>query len=195
MSEITGREHWERGLDGDRKQPRLVIDTCHPASNFASIAWSGDGLILAGALNGTVKLWSRSNQTRLLTLRPLMLPALFDDTEEWRDTLGISRILNDVLREQSARGRKASLVFVDTREHPRAYSLKGRYTLSGNAVVVESRVFWATEEVDRFSLTGRVDDLENFARNLVERTIESVRNHWSQKSSNPLTARVADMNA
>ena len=69
MSEIAGREHWERGLDGDRKQPRLVIDTCHPASNFASIAWSGDGLVLAGALNGTVKLWSRSNQTRLLTLK------------------------------------------------------------------------------------------------------------------------------
>ena len=50
--------------------------------------------------------------------------------------LGLSRRVDDRLRDVSTRGDAARLVFVDAREMPETYQLAGRYRIDGDKVQV-----------------------------------------------------------
>ena len=54
---------------------------------------------------------------------------------------GMCRPVNELLREASARGQQAELVFVDATELPEAYKLVGRYRLKGEQIELTHRSF------------------------------------------------------
>jgi hypothetical protein len=98
----------------------------------------------------------------LRTPRPLVLRTVFQDEEEFTDALGLGRRIDERLRDRSARGADAALVFVDARELPGAYQLAGRYRVEGDKVRVAVRLALGKKKVIAFRVDGekaRADEL------------------------------------
>ena len=84
-------------------------------------------------------------QVPLKSERPLVLRCYFGDKRRRRDLLGLSKRINDVLRDHSARGEEAP-VFVDADEFPGAYEMAGDYSIEDDRVTVA--VFLGRDEED-----------------------------------------------
>jgi WD40 repeat protein len=94
--------------------------------------------------------------------RPLVLRSAFQDEEEFTDALDLGRRIDELLRDSSARGPDARLVFVDARALPGAYVLAGRYRVEGDRVKVTARLARGKGKGERFALEGakgRADEL------------------------------------
>lgn len=109
------------------------------------------------------------DQTRipLQAVRPLLLRCSLQDELKVRDHLGLSKRVNERLREASASGRSAKLVFVEAEEFPDAYGLTGRYRLAGENVTVTLNLFRGAEEVASFKVEGSKADLNALAETIV----------------------------
>jgi hypothetical protein len=103
----------------------------------------------------------------LRTPRPLVLRTLFQDEEEFTDGLGLGRLIDERLRDRSARGADGRLVFVDARELPGAYNLAGRYRIEGDKVRVTVRLARGEEEGIRFDVEGDKGRAEDLAGRIV----------------------------
>jgi WD40 repeat protein len=103
----------------------------------------------------------------LQPVRPLVLRTTFQDEEEFTDVLGIGKQIDDLLRDASARGRNARLVFVEAREMADAYQLAGRYKTEGDKVTVIVRLARGKEKAVRFTATGSKAKVEELAATIV----------------------------
>ena len=65
-----------------------------------------------------------------------MLRSVFQLEKVARDSLGLSKRINERLREASAAARGAKLVFVDADDFPGALLVGGRYKVEGDKVTV-----------------------------------------------------------
>ena len=96
--------------------------------------------------------------------RPLFCRSSFHDSDEADDVLELAAAVDRVLTEASARGRKAPLVFLDTRRFPGAYRLTGSYTTKDGATKVRYRLRrdketvsdWAEIEAPAAALPARM---------------------------------------
>ena len=112
----------------------------------------------------------------LQVTRPLILRSSLQEEEEYRDVLTLARRVDQELRDVSARGSQATLVFVDTSEFPDAYQLVGRYRVKGEKVVVYVNLFKAGTKLAKFTVTGDKNKLDGLAKRVVaeaERTLKS----------------------
>jgi WD40 repeat protein len=97
----------------------------------------------------------------LQSARPVVLRSSFQLEEPARDSLGLSRKVNDRLNEASA-ARGAKLVFVDADECPGGVQPSGRYEVDGDKVTVRVSLFQGDKKLAAFSVPGaatRVDEL------------------------------------
>jgi WD40 repeat protein/uncharacterized caspase-like protein len=117
-------------------------------------------------------------QIPMAMVRPLTLRAELEETASWYDSQGLGRAVNSILREESARGRDAPLIFIDAAEYPGAYQVKGRYSVAGNSVNVQIRVMCVPEVVLDTALTGPLDAPDHMASSIAAVTIEAVRSHF-----------------
>jgi hypothetical protein len=90
----------------------------------------------------------------LQTVRPLVLRAAFQGEEQFDDVLGLGKLVDEMLRSVSARGRDARLVFVDARDLPDAYRLAGRYRIQESKVTVSINLFQGKKKAAQFSVSG-----------------------------------------
>ena len=77
--------------------------------------------------------------------------------------------LNDAFRETSARGRDASLVFVDADDFPQAYKLSGRYKQTDGNVSVTVYLLVGKESEGSFEMTGNVGNMEQLAADILKK--------------------------
>ena len=56
------------------------------------------------------------------------------------DVLGLTDALEALFQRITAKGARAEVIFVDVKEYGAAYSMKGRYTITGDAVEVHAFV-------------------------------------------------------
>jgi WD40 repeat protein/uncharacterized caspase-like protein len=117
-------------------------------------------------------------QIPMASVRPLVLRAEFEETASWRDAHGLGRAVNGLLREESARGRAASLIFIDAAEYPGAYQVKGRYATGGNAINVQVRVMRGADIVLDTALDGSANAPDHLAGRIAAEAVEAVRSHF-----------------
>jgi hypothetical protein len=113
----------------------------------------------------------------LAKVHPLVLRANLEDDKTYIDLLGLTKRVNDLLRERSARGREAPLIFVDAAEHPNAYQLKGRYRVQGDVLELTLVVVHEREAVATFTMEVSASDLEVVTETIVEKMEEGVKSH------------------
>jgi hypothetical protein len=76
------------------------------------------------------------------------------------------------LKEYSyAKGEGKSLIFIDAVRFSEAFSLKGRYTKSGDKYAVDVRLFKGDEMVERFQVEDQQDRL---AKKIVKEVNEAI---------------------
>jgi WD40 repeat protein len=97
--------------------------------------------------------------------RPLVLRASFQDEQRLIDPQGLTRRVNERLRNLSAIGDAAPFVFVDAQEFPEAHQIAGRYRVEGAAISVEVRVVRTDEQ--RAIIKGSASDMAALADAIV----------------------------
>jgi hypothetical protein len=104
----------------------------------------------------------------LQPVRPVLIRSNFQDELRFRDSLGLSKAVNALLREESARGGDAVVLYVESDEFPGAYELVGRYRTTGSQASVFALLLQGERDVARIEITGSPDDVPQLAQRLVE---------------------------
>jgi hypothetical protein len=103
--------------------------------------------------------------------RPLVLRTLFQEERDFEDVLELGKRVDELLRDTSARGRQAPLVFVDARELPGACRLAGRYRIvEGEQVQVNVNLAVGADRRERFQVVGNRSALDALAAEVVKET-------------------------
>jgi hypothetical protein len=93
--------------------------------------------------------------------KPVFIQSQFQLRGFFLDTLGLAQSLNDKLYEERLKGKNARLVYYHTSEVlPDSYRVVGDYTINGNSVTVNGRLFKgkSTPIGTPFELTGNKDN-------------------------------------
>jgi WD40 repeat protein len=109
----------------------------------------------------------------LKSARPLVLRCYFGDKRRRRDVLGLSKQINDVLRDQSAHGEGAP-VFVDADEFPGAYQVAGDYQVEAKDIRVTVFIGRGKVDVAEFEVSGQTTDLRRLAIEVVEQVRQRI---------------------
>ena len=99
--------------------------------------------------------------------RPLVLRAEFQEEELFKDVLGMTERVDELLREASTKGDGVAPVFVDASQGEGAYQLKGRYRIQGDAVEMTVKVFRGNESLGQISARGTRDQPAGLAQSVV----------------------------
>jgi hypothetical protein len=106
-------------------------------------------------------------QIPLQPARPLVLRSVFQDEQSFDDVLGLSKRVDDLLRNTSVRGSTSAVVFVDARELPEGYRLAGRYKTVDGQTTLTARLFRDRRQVAEFALGTAADKPDELAGRIV----------------------------
>ena len=109
--------------------------------------------------------------------RPLVLRTIFQEEESFDDVLALAKRLDELFRDTSARGHDANFVFVDARELPDSYRLRGRYRIDDGNVEVEARLFQQREAAAEFSIRGKQDNIDDLASKILQEVQKHLKGH------------------
>jgi hypothetical protein len=101
-------------------------------------------------------------------VRPVILRSSFQEEAQLRDVLNLGRRVDDALRDISSRGADSTLVFWDSIDGPDAFSLAGRYTVTGNTLAARVVVFKENVRLGEFVVSGKTEDVGTVVTNIVK---------------------------
>ncbi len=141
---------------GARQEPQIVSTT-----NF------NIGLVDEQVLAGIV----------LPQEKPLFAASNFQNSDEAiaDDDLELSKQVNLQLTDLATRGSNSQIVYVTATNAPDAYSLSGRYRVSGNNITVMVNLKQDRVVKQKFELSGTKDKLPELAAGIAARAAELVR--------------------
>jgi hypothetical protein len=99
--------------------------------------------------------------------KPVFIRNVFQDEASFDDVLGLTKALADYFQQITAKAAQAPLIYVDVSEYDQAYSIKGRYTLKGDAVVVRGKLFQGKEPKGDFEVQGNRKDVPGLVAGIV----------------------------
>ncbi|MCB9331247.1 MAG: caspase family protein [Lewinellaceae bacterium] len=104
----------------------------------------------------------------LAQVKPIFIRNNFQDEAAFADVLGLTDVLEKYFREITVKGAQADLIYVDVKEYEGAYSIKGRYTVDGNAVQLRGRLFKGlSPQGEEFQISGKKDNLPALAEAII----------------------------
>jgi WD40 repeat protein len=112
--------------------------------------------------------------------RPMMLRTVFLDKQQSFDRLTLSQRIDELLAEESTRGRQAKLVFVDTIQCPGACQLSGQYTESQGRLTMNVVMVRDGRQLAQFPITGQSAKLDEFASNIVREATRRFQTETTQ---------------
>ncbi|HMQ59853.1 MAG TPA: caspase family protein [Flavilitoribacter sp.] len=123
---------------------------------------AGGGSFDIGIVNDRVKI-------PLAQPKPVFIRNNFQDEDKFDDVIGLTDALADYFRTITARGTQAELIYVDVKEYENAYSIKGRYKVSGDEVAVQGRLFKGKDDLGEFRVSGKKTDMKGLVEAIVEK--------------------------
>lgn len=111
----------------------------------------------------------------LATPIPLFTQVSFQDADNILDRLELSSKINRILREISNSKLGSEFLFLDTFSAPSAYTIAGRYKVSGASVVVDYSMFHDGEKLEGWSKIGSLKDVDGIAEFLVGQVREYLK--------------------
>lgn len=105
----------------------------------------------------------------LAQAKPIVIISSLKDKETFDDILGIEKMVDDKLSELSSKGKDAPFVFINAKEFPEAYKLRGQYAVSGNSVEVIVNIFKGSVKSATFVIHGVKADLEKLSADIVKK--------------------------
>jgi WD40 repeat protein len=104
----------------------------------------------------------------LAQAKPVIIMSSLKDKETFDDILGMEKLVDDKLMEMSSGNKDARFVFINARDFPEAYKIRGQYSVSGNNVEVTVNIFKGTTKTGTFLTKGVRSDLEKLSVEIVK---------------------------
>lgn len=100
----------------------------------------------------------KSVSISLPTPKPVVIRCNVQDRDNFDDNLGLGQALNDYFHGQNAKGAQAKLVYYDVAKFDDGYAIKGNYTVSGETVAFNGKLFKGETPVgSAFKVNGTKD--------------------------------------
>ncbi len=103
----------------------------------------------------------------LAQVKPVFIRNVFQDEVSFDDVLGLTDALENYFREITAKGARAEIIYVDVKEYENAWSMKGRYTINGDQVVVRGKLFQGKGSKGDFEVQGNKQDVPGLVAGIV----------------------------
>jgi hypothetical protein len=109
--------------------------------------------------------------------KPLFAASNFQNSDEAiaDDDLELNRLINLQLSDMAARGSDSKIIYVTATNSPDAYSLSGRYKVTGKAVSVSVNIKQGKTIKQKIEVIGTVEKLEVLAAEIVNKATIMVR--------------------
>ena len=106
--------------------------------------------------------------------KPLFSGSNFQNAAEEiaADDLGLNKLTDQQLNELSGRGANAAITYVAGSASPDAYTLSGRYTVTGSNISIKIIIRQKNEVKQKIELAGTKDDLKGMAVLIATKTAE-----------------------
>jgi uncharacterized caspase-like protein len=127
--------------------------------------------MLIGPTSGSFDIGVKNKKVKipLAQVKPVFIRNVFQDEVSFDDVLGLTDALENYFREITAKGAQAEIIYVDVKEYENAWSMKGRYTVKGEAVEVRGRLFKGKVSQGEFQVTGKKSDIPGLAKIILDK--------------------------
>ena len=135
--------------------------------------------MLVGPLKGSFDIGIKNDSVHITIAepKPVFIRNILTDEDTFDDVLGLTDALETYFRNITVKGAQADLIFVDVKEYENAYSVKGRYKINGENVVLRGRLFKGKTIVgNEFEVSGKKTNLPALAEAIYDKIMELLQN-------------------
>lgn len=93
-------------------------------------------------------------------VKPLFVRSNFQEEVSFNDDLELGEALDARLMDISAQGKSGSILFVNVQKYPDAYSIKGRYSIEKEKVVLNIHLFKGKKLVKKIKVDGSTKNID-----------------------------------
>ncbi|NVO04095.1 MAG: caspase family protein [Bacteroidetes bacterium] len=104
--------------------------------------------------------------------KPMVLLTNFQDENSLDDNIGLEKVVDETFRNEASKDSK--FVFVDTKDFPGAYRIRGQYHISNKTIKLKVNVFVAKDLVKTFELSQSQAEIQI----LSDKILENVKLLW-----------------
>lgn len=113
-------------------------------------------------------------QIPVARVKPVFIRNNFQEVNAFDDVLNLGRHLEDYLREITAKGARASLIYVDVPEYQDAYSIKGLYELKKEKVFLRAKLFRGRQPLGDIKAEGQGQQLDALVEEVLEQALRII---------------------
>jgi WD40 repeat protein len=110
----------------------------------------------------------------LAIAKPMILMSSLKEKESFDDILGIEKMVDDNLRDVSSKAISSPFIFIEAKEYPEAYRIRGAYSITGDQVEVMVNIFFGIEKAGSFSIKGNKNDLFKLSEEILKKSQEVI---------------------
>ncbi|MCB9297116.1 MAG: caspase family protein [Lewinellaceae bacterium] len=129
----------------------------------------GSGSIDIGIVNEQVHI-------PLSPKKPVFVRNVFLEENAYDDVLGLARQFEGYLQDISAKGARASLIYVDVPNYKEAYSIKGFYRVQGGRVNLRARLFRGATPLGDITAVENTGQLPRLVEEAIRQAIGIINN-------------------
>ncbi len=112
----------------------------------------------------------------LAQMKPVFIRNNFQDEDAFEDVLGLTNALEQHFLKMTAKGAQSKIIYWDVKEYENAWSMKGRYRVTGNAVDLRVRLFKGKTMIgEEFKVNGTKDDLPGLVKSILSQVMGMVK--------------------
>lgn len=103
--------------------------------------------------------------------KPMFLMSVFLEEESMDDILGLEKLVDDNFRLISSKGL-SPIIFVQAKEFPEAYRIRGQYTIKGDKVEIKINLFKGKVKAGSFTVSGNKNEIEEIIMTITDKAME-----------------------
>ena len=100
--------------------------------------------------------------------KPMFLMCSLQNSISFDDDLGMEKLVDEAFRSATSKGNISNIIFIEAKDFPDAYRIRGQYSLDGETVVLTANLFKGKEKAGSFNITGKKSEVEKLAEDLVK---------------------------
>lgn len=104
--------------------------------------------------------------------KSVIVNSVFMEETQFGDPIDLSTRMDQVIRDNTKPGLGNNKIFLNVKNYPGAYTIRGIYTTNGDNVSVKWRLFNGTETKGPFETSGRKNDPERLAEDILVKAFQ-----------------------
>ncbi|MFH0895610.1 MAG: caspase family protein [Bacteroidota bacterium] len=104
--------------------------------------------------------------------KPMFSMSTFAEEESMDDIVGLEKSVDEAFIDMSSRGGTSSLVYIETKEFPDAFRIRGQYKMTGDIISAKVNVFKGKDKAGSFTVEGKKGELSKLAAEIAQKAGE-----------------------